>query len=126
MHSIFVRSSLHTQWPAPQPPPPSHPRPVSRAPELISPTAHRGGQVGLPAKSGVAGCIMVVVPNVLGLAVLAPPLDKVPCPRTAAHTIPPPSAVCRARCHALRHTPFLLPLLCVPCPSPMWRGTSAD
>ena len=33
-------------------------------------------QVGLPAKSGVAGCIMVVVPNVLGLAVLAPPLDK--------------------------------------------------
>ena len=32
-------------------------------------------QVGLPAKSGVAGCILVVVPNVLGFAVLAPPLD---------------------------------------------------
>jgi len=32
--------------------------------------------VGLPAKSGVAGCIMVVVPNVMGFAVLAPPLNK--------------------------------------------------
>ena len=32
-------------------------------------------KVGLPAKSGVAGCILIVVPNVLGIAVLAPPLD---------------------------------------------------
>ena len=32
--------------------------------------------VGLPAKSGVAGCILVVVPNVLGLAVFSPPLNS--------------------------------------------------
>lgn len=33
--------------------------------------------VGLPAKSGVSGGIMVVVPNVLGLAIWSPRLDKV-------------------------------------------------
>jgi glutaminase len=32
-------------------------------------------KVGLPAKSGVAGAIMLVVPNVLGMAVWSPPLD---------------------------------------------------
>ena len=32
--------------------------------------------VGLPAKSGVSGCIIVVVPNVLGLAVVSPPLNR--------------------------------------------------
>jgi glutaminase len=32
--------------------------------------------VGLPAKSGVAGCILLVVPNVMGMAVFSPPLDK--------------------------------------------------
>ena len=32
-------------------------------------------KVGLPAKSGVAGCILIVVPNVLGIAVISPPLD---------------------------------------------------
>jgi glutaminase len=32
--------------------------------------------VGLPAKSGVAGCIFVVVPKILGLSVYSPPLDK--------------------------------------------------
>jgi len=31
---------------------------------------------GLPAKSGVSGCIFVVVPNVLGVAVWSPPLDN--------------------------------------------------
>ncbi|CAG0913555.1 unnamed protein product [Notodromas monacha] len=31
--------------------------------------------VGLPAKSGVSGATMVVVPNVMGLATFAPPLD---------------------------------------------------
>jgi len=31
--------------------------------------------VGLPAKSGVSGLILVVVPNVMGIAVLSPPLD---------------------------------------------------
>ena len=29
----------------------------------------------LPAKCGVAGCILVVVPNVMGLAIFSPPLD---------------------------------------------------
>jgi len=31
--------------------------------------------VGLPAKSGVSGCIMVVIPNVLGFATFSPLLD---------------------------------------------------
>ncbi|CAD7974732.1 unnamed protein product [Amoebophrya sp. A120] len=33
-------------------------------------------RIGLPAKSGVAGGIMVVVPNLLGFATFSPPLDK--------------------------------------------------
>ena len=33
--------------------------------------------VGLPAKSGVSGLILVVVPNVMGVAILSPPLDDV-------------------------------------------------
>ncbi|WAR31040.1 GLSK-like protein [Mya arenaria] len=32
--------------------------------------------VGLPAKSGVAGGVMLVVPNVMGIFLYAPPLDK--------------------------------------------------
>ena len=31
--------------------------------------------VGIPAKSGVSGAILVVVPNVLGMAMFSPPLD---------------------------------------------------
>jgi glutaminase len=34
-------------------------------------------QVGLPAKSGVSGCVIVVVPNVCGFCVFSPPLDRV-------------------------------------------------
>lgn len=33
-------------------------------------------QVGLPAKSGVAGGILLVVPNVMGIMCWSPPLDK--------------------------------------------------
>eukprot|EP00392_Amoebophrya_sp_AT5.2_P001691 g1693.t1 len=33
-------------------------------------------RIGLPAKSGVAGGVMVVVPNLLGFATFSPPLDK--------------------------------------------------
>lgn len=33
-------------------------------------------KVGLPAKSGVSGCMMVVVPNVMGLGLWSPPLDN--------------------------------------------------
>ncbi|CAG2225581.1 GLS [Mytilus edulis] len=33
-------------------------------------------EVGLPAKSGVSGCIMLVVPNVMGICMWSPPLDK--------------------------------------------------
>uniref|UniRef100_A0A4W4HMT1 glutaminase n=1 Tax=Electrophorus electricus TaxID=8005 RepID=A0A4W4HMT1_ELEEL len=32
--------------------------------------------VGLPAKSGVSGCILLVVPNVMGIVCWSPPLDK--------------------------------------------------
>ncbi len=33
-------------------------------------------EVGVPAKSGVGGCIMAVVPNRMGIAVVGPALDK--------------------------------------------------
>ncbi|KAK3090817.1 hypothetical protein FSP39_014919, partial [Pinctada imbricata] len=32
--------------------------------------------VGLPGKSGVSGCVLLVVPNVMGICVWSPPLDK--------------------------------------------------
>ena len=32
--------------------------------------------VGLPAKSGVSGAIMIIVPGVMGICTYAPPLDK--------------------------------------------------
>ena len=34
-------------------------------------------QVGLPAKSGVSGIVLVVVPNVVGFAAWSPPLDSI-------------------------------------------------
>jgi len=34
-------------------------------------------KVGLPAKSGVAGMVLIVIPNVLGLCCWSPPLDEV-------------------------------------------------
>ena len=33
-------------------------------------------QVGLPAKSGVSGCILLVIPNVMGICCWGPPLDR--------------------------------------------------
>lgn len=33
-------------------------------------------KIGLPAKSGVSGAMMVVVPNVMGISIWAPPLDQ--------------------------------------------------
>ncbi|KAJ8321745.1 hypothetical protein KUTeg_000216 [Tegillarca granosa] len=33
-------------------------------------------QVGLPAKSGVSGGVMLVIPNVMGIAMWSPPLDQ--------------------------------------------------
>lgn len=32
--------------------------------------------VGLPAKSGVAGAVMLIVPGLMGVCTYAPPLDK--------------------------------------------------
>ena len=32
-------------------------------------------KVGLPAKSGVSGCVLIVVPNVMGICTWSPPLD---------------------------------------------------
>ena len=34
-------------------------------------------QVGLPAKSGVSGIVLVVVPSVVGFALWSPPLDAI-------------------------------------------------
>jgi glutaminase len=34
-------------------------------------------QVGLPAKSGVSGALVVVVPNVMGIGLWSPALDEV-------------------------------------------------
>lgn len=33
-------------------------------------------QVGLPAKSGVCGAVMLIVPNVMGICTWSPPLDS--------------------------------------------------
>lgn len=33
-------------------------------------------EVGLPAKSGVSGCILLVVPNKMGICIWSPPLDE--------------------------------------------------
>ena len=33
-------------------------------------------KVGLPAKSGVSGALMLVIPNVMGITLWSPPLDK--------------------------------------------------
>lgn len=34
-------------------------------------------QVGLPAKSGVSGAVLLVVPNVMGIMCWSPPVDKI-------------------------------------------------
>ena len=34
-------------------------------------------EIGLPAKSGVSGCILLVIPNVMGICIWAPPLDEI-------------------------------------------------
>ena len=33
-------------------------------------------QVGLPAKSGVSGCVLLIIPNVMGICLWSPPLDR--------------------------------------------------
>ena len=33
-------------------------------------------KVGIPAKSGVSGAILLVIPNVMGITVFSPPLDS--------------------------------------------------
>lgn len=33
--------------------------------------------MGVPAKSGVSGCILLVIPNVCGIAIYSPPLDDI-------------------------------------------------
>jgi len=34
-------------------------------------------KVGVPAKSGVSGAILIVIPNLCGIAIYSPPLDKI-------------------------------------------------
>ena len=38
---------------------------------------HTHMQVGLPAKSGVSGSIILVIPNVMCVALWSPPLDMI-------------------------------------------------
>lgn len=33
-------------------------------------------EVGIPAKSGVSGAIMIIIPGVMGICTYSPPLDK--------------------------------------------------
>jgi glutaminase len=33
-------------------------------------------EIGLPAKSGVSGCILLVIPNMMGICIWSPPLDE--------------------------------------------------
>jgi glutaminase len=33
--------------------------------------------IGMPAKSGVGGVVLIVVPNVMGIGIISPPLDKI-------------------------------------------------
>lgn len=33
-------------------------------------------QVGLPSKSGVSGCVLLVIPNTMGICLWSPPLDS--------------------------------------------------
>ena len=33
-------------------------------------------EVGLPAKSGVSGMLMIVVPGIMGIGIISPPLNK--------------------------------------------------
>jgi glutaminase len=33
-------------------------------------------EIGLPAKSGVSGCILLVIPNIMGICIWSPPLDE--------------------------------------------------
>ena len=33
-------------------------------------------RIGLPAKSGVSGALLVIVPGIMGLAIWSPPLDE--------------------------------------------------
>uniref|UniRef100_A0A1I7XPF8 glutaminase n=1 Tax=Heterorhabditis bacteriophora TaxID=37862 RepID=A0A1I7XPF8_HETBA len=42
----------------------------------FSKNSHYQLQVGLPAKSGVSGVMVAVVPNVMGIALWSPPLDR--------------------------------------------------
>ena len=34
-------------------------------------------EIGLPAKSGVSGCLLLVIPNIMGICIWSPPLDKI-------------------------------------------------
>ena len=34
-------------------------------------------EIGLPAKSGISGCICLVIPNVMGICIFSPPLDNI-------------------------------------------------
>jgi hypothetical protein len=40
-------------------------------------SARFADSVGIPAKSGVSGCIWAVIPNVCGIAIYSPPVDAV-------------------------------------------------
>ena len=62
---------LPMQWPISFPPPSplSSPPPL---PLLLSPIP----QVGMPAKSGISGVIFVVIPNVMGICLYSPLVNR--------------------------------------------------
>jgi glutaminase len=43
---------------------------------LYNQSAHWMKEVGLPAKSGVGGMLMIVVPGLMGIGIVSPPLNK--------------------------------------------------
>lgn len=57
--------------------PAARPRPQGLPASVSHFTVHAAfSQVGIPAKSGVSGGLLAVVPNLLGLACWSPALDK--------------------------------------------------
>lgn len=54
----------------------SQPHPVTPPPQAYDHSGTFAHKVGLPAKSGVSGSMLVIVPGVMGISIWAPPLDE--------------------------------------------------